>query len=152
MDSSGVCRLRRVKPFYFGVAMASSPVQINSKVKHLLKIDFKSPYEDYLFVQALQRGQGTIVCHRKGHLKLALIRESYAPEPLQMLEMLSQVKHHNIADVNHVFFHDERLWIVGEHVGLSLLDLGFHRVLPEEWEIATIMAEVLLRQIAYGIE
>jgi hypothetical protein len=59
-----------------------------------------------------------------------------------MLEELAQVQHPNIADIFDVYFHDSKLCIIGEHLDVSLFDLEFKRLVPEEWEIATIIAEV----------
>ena len=109
-----------------------------------MRIDFKSPKDDYAFVQELRSNQGTLVCHRKNRLHLAVIRESFSPTPLQMLEALAQVQHPNIADILDVYSHDGKLCIVSEHLDVSLLDLEFKRLVPEEWEIATIIAEVTL--------
>jgi serine/threonine protein kinase len=64
--------------------------------------------------------------------------------PLQMLELLAQVQHPNIADILDVYFYDGQLCIVSEYLDVSLLDLEFNRLAPEEWEIATIVAEVTL--------
>ena len=43
-----------------------------------------------------------------------------------------------------MYFHDGKLSIVSEHLDVSMLDLQFKRLAPEEWEIATIIAEVNL--------
>lgn len=107
-----------------------------------MRIDFKSPKDDYTFVQELRSNQGTLVCYRKNRLHLAVIRKSFSPTPLQMLEELAQVQHPNIADILDVYFHDGKLCIVGEHLDVSLFDLEFKRLVPEEWEIATIIAKV----------
>ena len=56
--------------------------------------------------------------------------------------MIGIVQPPNIADVPDVYFHGGRLSIVGEHLDLSLLDLEFDRFVAEEWEVATIVAEV----------
>ena len=109
-----------------------------------MRIHFKSPKDDYIFVHELQSGQGTLVYHRENRLRLALIRESFSKTPLPMLELLAQVQHPNIADILDVYFHDGKLYIIGEHLDVSLLDLGFNKLAPEEWEIATIVAEVTL--------
>ena len=89
----------------------------------------------------MRSDQGTLVCHRKNRL-LAVIRESFSPRPLQMLEVLSQVQHPNVADILDVYCYDAKLCIVGEYLDVSLLDLELNRLAMEEWEIATIMAEV----------
>lgn len=62
-----------------------------------------------------------------------------------MLEDIAQVEHPNIADILDVYFHEGMLCGVSEHLAVSLLDLEFKRLAPEEWEIATIIAEVTLR-------
>lgn len=113
-------------------------------VRRLLRIDFKDPEEDYAFVQKLRSNQGTLVCRRKNHLYPAIIRESFSPTPLQMIELLAQVQHPNIADICDVYFHDGQLCIVSEYLDVSLQDLQFNRLALEEWEIATIVAEVTL--------
>jgi len=61
-----------------------------------------------------------------------------------MLEELAQVQYPNIADIFDVYFHDGKLCIIGEHLDVSLFDLKFKRLVPEEWEIATIIVEVTL--------
>ncbi|KAH8674848.1 hypothetical protein BGZ60DRAFT_372764, partial [Tricladium varicosporioides] len=53
------------------------------------------------------------------------------------------VQHPNIADILDVYFYDGKLCIVSEYLEVSLLDLEFKRLAPEEWEIATIIAEVI---------
>jgi serine/threonine protein kinase len=148
MDPQSSPPLRRVKPFYFGsledTTSAPSATTRPRKLRRLLRIDFKNPKEDYTFVQELRSNQGTLVCHRKNHLHPAVIRESFSPTPLQMIELLAQVQHPNIADILDVYFYDGQLCIVSEYLDVSLLDLEFNRLAPEEWEIATIVAEVIL--------
>jgi hypothetical protein len=38
-----------------------------------------------------------------------------------------------------MYFHDGKLCIIGEHLDVSLFNLEFKRLVPEEWEIATII-------------
>ena len=59
-----------------------------------------------------------------------------------MIEDMAQVEHPNIAEILDVYFHEGRLCVVSEHLAVSLLDLGFKKLPPEEWEVATIIAEV----------
>ena len=47
-----------------------------------------------------------------------------------------------IADILDAYFHYEKLYIVGEHLGVSLPDLELKTLVLEEWEIATIIAEM----------
>ena len=148
MDPQSSPTLRRVKPLYFrslqDTTSAPSAATGPQKPRRLLRIEFKDPKDDYIFVQELRSNQGTLACHRKNRHRLAVIRESFSPTPLQMLELLTQVQHPNIADILDVYFCNDKLCIVGEYLDVSLLDLGFDRLAPEEWEIATIIAEVTL--------
>ena len=148
MDPQSSPPLRRVKPFYFSsvqdATSAPSATTGPRKLRRLLRIDFKNPKEDYTIVQELRSNQGTLVCHQKNHLHLAVIRESFSPMPLQMLELLAQLRHPNIADILDVYFYNGQLCIISEYLDVSLLDLEFKRLAPEEWEIATIVVEVIL--------
>ncbi|KFZ04248.1 hypothetical protein V502_10296 [Pseudogymnoascus sp. VKM F-4520 (FW-2644)] len=143
MDPNSGLSIRRTKPIDFGsvhdTASSSRPWQL----KRLLRIEFKSPKEDYLFFQELQSDQGSLVCHRKALFRLAVIRESFSPRPLYLLEELSLVQHPNIAEILDIYFYDGRLSIVTERLDICLLDLDFSRLPPEEWEIATIIAEIM---------
>jgi hypothetical protein len=118
MDPQRIPPLRKVKPFYFGRVQDSTSIPSATtgppKVRRLLR----------------------------NRLHVAVIRESFSLAPLQMLEELAQVQHPNIADIFDVYFHDGKLCIVGEHLDVSLFDLEFKRLVPEEWEIATVIAEV----------
>jgi serine/threonine protein kinase len=146
MDPQSIPPLKRAKRFYISSLQDTAPSATTEprKLRRLLRIDFKNPKEDYAFVQELRSNQGTLVCHRKNHLRLAVIRESFSPTPLPMLELLAQVQHPNIADILDVYFYDGQLCIVSEYLDVSLLDLEFNKLAPEEWEIATIIAEVIL--------
>ena len=63
-----------------------------------------------------------------------------------MLEVMGQMQHPNIADILDVYAYDGKLYIVGEHLDVSLFDLEFEKLVPEEWEIATIITEVALHR------
>ncbi|KAH7363991.1 hypothetical protein BKA65DRAFT_127134 [Rhexocercosporidium sp. MPI-PUGE-AT-0058] len=139
--------LRKVKPFHFGRVQDNAQTPSHTtwplRGRRLVRIDFRDPRDDYTFVQKLRSNRGTLVCHRKNRLHVAVIRESFSYAPLNMLEDIAQVEHPNIAKILDVYFHDGRLCVVSEHLAVSLLDLEFKRLAPEEWEIATIIAEVI---------
>ena len=112
------------------------------KLRRLMTLEFKNPKEDYTFIHEIRSNQGMLVCHRKRRSQLAVIRESFSQMPLQMLEVLAHLQHPNFADTLDLYFHDSKLYIVSEHLDVSMLDLEFERLAPEEWEIATIIGEV----------
>lgn len=137
--------VRRVPPFCFGsIFDLPSPRKGQPDARHLLRISFKNPEEDYIFIQEMQSNQAVLACHRKSRLQLAVIRESHSATPLNMLEIFSRIQHPNIAAIINVYFYEGRLLIVGEHLEVSLLDLGVKELPLEEWEIATIIEQVSL--------
>ena len=153
MDLQRSKPLRRVKPISLGRVednMSLLSAQLPN-AKQLLCIKFKSPRDDYALVRELRSDQGTLVCHRKNCFLLAVIRESFSPASLQMLETFAMVQHPNVADILDIYFHEAQLYIVGEYLDMSLLDLEFDRLTPEEWEVATIVAEVSLRSCSVNI-
>lgn len=156
MGPQNASSVRRVEPFYFGSLLdpKSAPVATTGqqKLRYLLRIEFKDPKEDYTFIHEIHSNQGMLVCHRKSRFHLAVIRESFSPIPLQMLEVLAQIRHPNIADILDVYYHDNKLWVVSEYVDVSMLDLEFKRLAPEEWEIAMIIGEVKLFESPYTIQ
>ncbi|KAH8800745.1 hypothetical protein F5884DRAFT_741324 [Xylogone sp. PMI_703] len=108
--------------------------------KRLVRIYFKSPKEDYIFLQDSTTVQSVLASHRRRHLH-AFIRESFSATPLSMLEMLIQILHPNIAVIHDAYFHNNQLFVISEYLDLCLLDLQLDSVALEEWEIATIVAE-----------
>lgn len=146
MDPNSGLSIRRTKPIDFGSVHDTASSTRPWKLKRLLRTEFKSPKEDYLFFQE-QSDQGSLVCHRKAIFHLAVIRESFSPRPLHLLEELSLIQHPNIAEILDIYFYDGKLSIVTEHLDVCLLDLDFSRLPPEEWEIATIIAEVTMPRV-----
>lgn len=146
MELQNASMVRRVKPFYFGSLLepASAPVATNGqqKLRRLLRVEFKNPKEDYTFFREICSNQSMLVCNRKNRFHLAVIRRSFSPTPLKTLDLLAHFQHPNVAEIFDVYFHDRELQIVSEYLDVSMLDLEFERLAPEEWEIATIVGEV----------
>lgn len=128
------------------MAMLGSPAAVRN-ARPLLRVDLRNPTDDYKPLLELRSDQGTLARHRKNRLHLAVIRKSFSPAPLQMLEALAQIKHPNIADIFDVYFYDGQLFVVAEYLDASLLELEFTRLAPAEWEVATVVAEVALLQL-----
>lgn len=135
--------LRRVRDLHFsGLLNVPSPSSETTipKVQRLMEVSFKSVKCDYIFIQDMP--SGALACHHKRRYQLAIIRQSHAAVPLQMLEAFSVVHHPNVADIFGAYFHAGELHIVGEYLTISLIELGFEDQAPEEWEIATVVKEV----------
>lgn len=130
--------------------MPGSSVAVRN-VRPLLRVDLRSPTEDYKPLRELGLDQGTLACHRKNRPRLTVIRKSFSPSPLQMLEAVAQIKHPNIADIFDVYFYDGQLFVVTEYLDASLLDLEFTRLAAAEWEVATVVTEVI-KAMAYLLD
>jgi hypothetical protein len=125
------------------VIMLNSTVSVRH-AKPLLRVDLRSPTDDYRPLWELGSDHGTIACHRKNRACLTVIRKSFSPTPLQMLEAVAKIKHPNVADIFDVYFYNDQLFIVAEYLDASLLDLQFTRMAAAEWEVATVITEVAL--------
>ena len=113
------------------MAMLGSPAAVRN-ARPLLRVDLRNPIDDYSPLQELRSDQGTLACHHKNRLHLAVIRKSYSPAPLQMLEDLAQIKHPNIAGIFDIYFYDGQMFVVAEYLDASLLELKFIRLAPAE--------------------
>jgi hypothetical protein len=133
--------LRRRAAFDFGSTMtASSP----TSPKSLLCLRFKNPEDNYIFIHKLPSKRGTLVCHRTNCSCLGVVRKArWLSTPLRTLEILARIHHPNIANILDAYFYEGDLLIIGEHLDVSLLDLGFQQLPAEEWEIATIIQQVV---------
>lgn len=116
------------------------------RVRRLLKIDFKNPEEDYIFIQNMPSNEGILACHRRSRLRLVVVRESHSSAPLHMLGMYSRIRHANIASIIAVYFYNSQLLIVSEYLDVSLLDLASKKPPLEEWEVATVVKQVGLHR------
>jgi len=109
----------------------------------LLRIWLRAPWDHYTPVLPLSTGGGAALVYRRGvYFQQASIKVFPYPRSVSVLQRLSHVRHANIARIFDAYCHEEKLFIAEEYLGVSLSDLDFHRFLLEEWEIATILAEV----------
>ncbi|KFY50754.1 hypothetical protein V495_00102 [Pseudogymnoascus sp. VKM F-4514 (FW-929)] len=90
-----------------------------------------------------QSDQVTIVRQRSSYFRLANMQESPAANIVQQSQVLARVSHPNIASIYGVYSYIDKLLVVTEHLDISLAQLDFQSYKTEEWEIATIVAEVL---------
>ncbi|KFX96046.1 hypothetical protein O988_05516 [Pseudogymnoascus sp. VKM F-3808] len=81
--------------------------------------------------------------NRSSYFRLANMQESPAANIVQQSQVLARVSHPNIASIYGVYSYIDKLLVVTEHLDISLAQLDFQSYKTEEWEIATIVAEVL---------
>ncbi|KFY30281.1 hypothetical protein V494_08198 [Pseudogymnoascus sp. VKM F-4513 (FW-928)] len=107
----------------------------------MFTIKFESPWVEYEYIR--QSDQVTVVRQRSSYFRLANMQESPAANIVQQSQVLARVSHPNIASIYGVYSYIDKLLVVTEHLDISLAQLDFQSYKTEEWEIATIVAEVL---------
>jgi hypothetical protein len=110
------------------------------EIKHLLRLWIKSPWEDYQEIKSLS---GLTVVLRKGsYFRMNTMSSIARRGGFGNIKCFSDIWHPNVAPIHDLYYFDNTLHLVGEYLELSLDELN-RSVQLEEWEIATIMANVL---------
>lgn len=139
-------RLRKMKATLFSSFQGSSEKEpsideaIARRTNRLFTLKLGSPWDDYDYVR--QHGQITLVKQKSSYFKLANIQESHTVNALQHSQILSRFMHQNVASIYGAYCYRDRILLVTEHLDISLAQLDFQSYELEEWEIATIVAEV----------
>ncbi|KFY26010.1 hypothetical protein V491_01503 [Pseudogymnoascus sp. VKM F-3775] len=118
-------------------ASRTAPTQLAK----IFTIKFESPWVEYEYIR--QSDEVTVVRQRSSYFKLANMQEFPATNSIQQSQLLATVSHPNIASIYGVYSYIDKLLVVTEHLDISLAQLDFQSDEIEEWEIATIVAEVL---------
>ncbi|KAH9203034.1 hypothetical protein DL95DRAFT_322203 [Leptodontidium sp. 2 PMI_412] len=116
------------------------------KVRSVLRVLLKNPWDDYSYIRHL--GRTTLTLRKASSFHLADIREVSPFEVLGDPPILPQIKHPNIATIEEIYCYDDRIFLVVEHLDVSFAHLDFQKYDLEEREIATILFEVL-KGVAY---
>jgi serine/threonine protein kinase len=110
-------------------------------VHRILRIFLGDPWDDYNVVRYLR--QDMIARRKASYFKLVNIRPCQTSDILdEQPRILSSIQHPNIATVYDIYCDDDKVFLITEHLHLSILQLDFQKYELEEWEIATIIAEV----------
>ncbi|PMD60256.1 uncharacterized protein K444DRAFT_485539, partial [Hyaloscypha bicolor E] len=111
-----------------------------------LRILLGDPWDDYDFIRYL--GQDMVARRKASYFKLVNIRQCQSSDALEQSRLLSSIQHPNIATVCGLYCDGDKIFLVTEHFHISILQLELQKYELEEWEIATIIVEVL-KGIAY---
>jgi len=110
-------------------------------IHRILRIFLGDPWDDYDYVRYL--GQDMVARRKASYFKLVNIRKCHSSDVLdEQPRLLSSIQHPNIATVYDLYCNDDKIFIVTEHLHISISELDFRKYELEEWEVATIMAEV----------
>lgn len=106
----------------------------------IFTIKFESPWVEYEYIR--QSNQVTVVRQRSSYFRLANVHEFLAANTIQQSQVLATVSHPNIASIYGIYSYISKLLVITEYLDISLSQLDFQSYGIEEWEIATIVAEV----------
>jgi hypothetical protein len=123
-----------------GVHSRSAELVRPERVHRMLRILLGDPWDDYDYICYL--GQDMIARRKASYFKLVNIRQCHSPDVLEKSRLLSSIQHPNIATVYDLYCDDDKIFLVTEHLHISISQLEFQKYELEEWEIATIIAEV----------
>ena len=120
-----------------------SPTHVGApeEVRRVLRVLLKDPWDDYSYIR--QNGQTTVTLRKASSFQLADIREVSPFEILGDSPVIPQIRHPNIANIEEIYYYDDRTFLVMEHLDVSFTQLKFQKYDLKEREIATILTEVL---------
>ncbi|KAH6666160.1 kinase-like domain-containing protein [Halenospora varia] len=112
----------------------------------MLRILLGDPWDDYDYVYSLR--QDMVAKRKVPYFKLVNIRQCHSSDAIEQSRLLSRIQSPNIATVYALYCDGNNISIVTEYLGIHLSQLELQKYHLEEWEMATIIAEVL-KGIAY---
>lgn len=131
--------LRRVPKFR--LMKRPEVFNLGFRAKKLIRVWYKNPLEDFELVRQLSDGSRGWICHRKNTCTLAILQETWSPSLLEATEPFAGL-HPNIAGLYDAYFHEEKFFVISEYLELSLWELESTSNPLQEWEVATVLAEV----------
>ena len=107
-------------------------------IRRMLRILLGNPWDDYTYINCL--GQEIIARENSSYFKLVNIRSCNISD--HQSRLLSSIHNPNIATVHDLYCDGDVVFQVIELLELSLPQLEIEKYELEEWEMATIIAEV----------
>jgi hypothetical protein len=123
-----------------GIGLIPVDRTISGRANRMFTIKLGSPWDDYDYIRRCD--QVMIVRQRASYFRLANIEESLTVNTLEQSQILSRIAHPNVASIYSAYCYNDKISLVTEHLDISLTQLDFQSYELEEWEIATIVAEV----------
>lgn len=143
-------RLRRVKAILPGFSNPTqdphptndAPITLGS-AKTILRILIKDPWNDYDYIEGYVEGRDPVILakHKAFYFRLVTIRQLHLASTIPV-EILSTIQHPNITSICDIYRYSNKTFLVTEHLQVGISQLEIQKYELEEWEIATIIAEV----------
>ncbi|KAF7894688.1 uncharacterized protein EAF01_010138 [Botrytis porri] len=122
---------------------ASSASILGGRYTNLLRVWLSDPWKDYEAIMPTT-DEGSILACRNGTYFLKVNIGVYEGKNTELLlRALSKIQHPSISKIFDVYCYDSKVFVASEYPELPLVDLDFHIFHFDEWEIATIIKEVL---------
>ncbi len=109
-------------------------------IHRMLRIFLGDPWDEYQYLYHL--GQDMVAIRKASYFRLVNIRQYHSSDVLEQSRLLSRIESPNIAIVYDLYCDDDKIFQVTEHLDISLSQLEIQKYELEEWEMATIIAEV----------
>ncbi|APA13371.1 predicted protein [Sclerotinia sclerotiorum 1980 UF-70] len=114
-----------------------------AKQGNLLRVWLTSPWGDYQSIAPITAKGCLLACRKGDYFEKVTIGVYEGDDTLQFLQALSVIQHANISKILDIYCDENKIFIASEYFELSLVDLDFQMFEFDEWEIATIITEVL---------
>ncbi|TGO07233.1 hypothetical protein BTUL_0306g00120 [Botrytis tulipae] len=115
----------------------------NTRQGNLLRVWLRSPWDDYQPVAPITSMGCLLACRKGDYFVKVRVGVYEEDDTVQFLQSLSMIQHTNISRILDVYCDENKLFIASEYLELSLVDIDFHMFEFDEWEVATIIREVL---------
>jgi hypothetical protein len=109
-------------------------------VNRMIRILLGDPLDDYNYVSC--HGGDLVATGKASYFKLVNIRQCHSPDAIEQSRLLSRIHSPNIATVYGLYCDGNKIFVVTEHLDIFLSQLEVWKYELEEWEMATIIAEV----------
>jgi hypothetical protein len=118
----------------------STEQQTTIMVRRMIRIKLRSPWDDYTYIRHLDHA---CLARNNSCFKLVNIQELSNFVGTQQLPILSCVQHLNVAAIYDIYSYDNKVFPIIEPLEISFAELEVQKYRLEEWEIATIIMEVI---------
>lgn len=112
-----------------------------SVLRKMLRIWLGDPWKEYEYIRNL--GPVLLASRRDSYFNLVIIRECDSFNIVEHTRILSRIQHPNVANIHDVYSYNDTSFLIMEHLDISISQLDFQKYELEEWEIATIISEVM---------
>ncbi|CCD42641.1 hypothetical protein BofuT4_P074430.1 [Botrytis cinerea T4] len=115
----------------------------HTKQGNILRVWLSSPWGDYQPVAPITANGCLLACRKGDYFAKVRVGVYDFDGTVQFLQALSVIQHTNISRILDVYCDENKLFIASEYLEVSLVDIDFQIYELDEWEVATIIREVI---------